>query len=88
MGGWKLESGRFLILAAFPVAAFWYFNRPGIFKEFMKGYKVPESASGDAAMAAFKEQISEPKSKEEEKFLREQASIEEARRIREGIFRF
>lgn len=35
MGGWKLETGRFLMLITFPVGAFWLFNQPTIFKEFV-----------------------------------------------------
>ncbi|CAD6198269.1 unnamed protein product [Caenorhabditis auriculariae] len=83
MGGWKLESARFLIMVGFPVGAFWLFNQPKIFKEFMKGYKVPDSSSGDKAIADFKEQLLAQKRKDEyESFLREQMAFEEAKKIR------
>ncbi|EYC28576.1 hypothetical protein Y032_0007g3296 [Ancylostoma ceylanicum] len=105
MGGWKLETGRFALMVAFPVAAFWLFNQPSLFKVFvskkcllilqhhtqhhyisikMKGYKVPDSREGDAAIARWKEQLLAQKRKEEyEHFLREQMAFEEARRLRE-----
>lgn len=51
----------------------------------MKGYKVPDSREGDAAMAQFKEQLLAQKRKEEyESFLRQQMAFEEARRQRES----
>ncbi|CAJ0606373.1 unnamed protein product [Cylicocyclus nassatus] len=84
MGGWKLETGRFALMVAFPVVAFWIFNQPSIFKVFMKGYKVPDSSEGDAAVAKWKEQLLAQKRKEEyEHFLREQMAFEEARRRRD-----
>lgn len=50
----------------------------------MKGYKVPDSREGDAAIARWKEQLLAQKRKEEyEHFLREQMAFEEARRLRE-----
>ncbi|KAK6020727.1 hypothetical protein OSTOST_13612 [Ostertagia ostertagi] len=86
MGGWKLETGRFALMVTFPVAAFWFFNQPSLFKVFMKGYKVPDSREGDAAMAQFKEQLLAQKRKEEyESFLRQQMAFEEARRQREKL---
>ncbi|PIO64191.1 hypothetical protein TELCIR_14189 [Teladorsagia circumcincta] len=52
----------------------------------MKGYKVPDSREGDAAMAQFKEQLLAQKRKEEyESFLRQQMDFEEARRQREKL---
>ncbi|KAK5977723.1 hypothetical protein GCK32_004023 [Trichostrongylus colubriformis] len=84
MGGWKLETGRFALMVTFPVAAFWFFNQPSLFKVFMKGYKVPDSKENDAAMAQFKEQLLAQKRKEEyESFLRQQMAFEEARRQQE-----
>ncbi|UMM19599.1 hypothetical protein L5515_015123 [Caenorhabditis briggsae] len=83
MGGWKLETGRFLMLITFPVGAFWLFNQPTIFKELMRGYRIPDSSQGDKAMAEFKEQLLANKRKEEyEAFLREQMAFEEAKKLR------
>uniref|UniRef100_A0A7E4W1Y7 Protein PET100 homolog, mitochondrial n=1 Tax=Panagrellus redivivus TaxID=6233 RepID=A0A7E4W1Y7_PANRE len=79
-----METGRFFILVAFPVGAFWFFNQPAFFKYFMKGYKLPDTAEGDAQMGAWKEELNEKRRKVEyEKFLREQMAFEEAKRIRE-----
>ncbi|KAK6034639.1 hypothetical protein COOONC_27861 [Cooperia oncophora] len=70
MGGWKLETGRFALMVTFPVAAFWFFNQPSLFKVFMKGYKVPDSREGDAAIAQFKEQLLAQKRKDEKLMYR------------------
>uniref|UniRef100_A0A0K0CW83 Protein PET100 homolog, mitochondrial n=1 Tax=Angiostrongylus cantonensis TaxID=6313 RepID=A0A0K0CW83_ANGCA len=87
MGGWKLETFRFGLMVVFPVAAFWFFNQPSLFKFFMKGYKFPDTREGDAAIAQFKEQLlAEKRKKEYEAFLREQMAFEEARRQREKLF--
>uniref|UniRef100_A0AC34QQ73 Uncharacterized protein n=1 Tax=Panagrolaimus sp. JU765 TaxID=591449 RepID=A0AC34QQ73_9BILA len=84
MTNWRMESGRFFLLVAFPVGAFWLFNQPSFFKQFMKNYKLPNTNDGDAKMMAWKEELQEERRKREyEKFLREQMAFEEARRIRE-----
>uniref|UniRef100_A0A0M3IDZ2 Transmembrane protein n=1 Tax=Ascaris lumbricoides TaxID=6252 RepID=A0A0M3IDZ2_ASCLU len=84
MGGWKLETGRFFALVAFPVFSFWLFNQPHIFKRYMRNYRMPDSTAGDAEVLAFKEMLAEERRKEEyEAFLREQMAFEEARRFRE-----
>ncbi|GMS82666.1 hypothetical protein PENTCL1PPCAC_4841, partial [Pristionchus entomophagus] len=86
MGGWRLESGRFLLLVTFPVGAFYFFNQPNLFKYAMRGYKVPETTAGDEAMAKFKEEITVQKRKEEyERFLKEQMAFEEAKKMREKM---
>uniref|UniRef100_A0A0M3HIK2 Uncharacterized protein n=1 Tax=Ascaris lumbricoides TaxID=6252 RepID=A0A0M3HIK2_ASCLU len=38
MGGWKLETGRFFALVAFPVFSFWLFIQPHIFKRYVSIY--------------------------------------------------
>ncbi|GMT13067.1 hypothetical protein PFISCL1PPCAC_4364, partial [Pristionchus fissidentatus] len=86
MGGWRLESGRFLLLVTFPVGAFWLFNQPNLFKHAMRGYKMPETTAGDEAMAKFKEEITVQKRKEEyERFIKEQMAFEESKKMREKM---
>ncbi|MFH4982581.1 hypothetical protein AB6A40_009290 [Gnathostoma spinigerum] len=84
MGGWKLEASRFFILVAFPVASFWLFNQPNVFKTIMKNWKVPQSEEGDAAIKLFKETLNERRRKKEyENFLLQQMEFEEAKKYRE-----
>ncbi|KAI6178975.1 hypothetical protein M3Y98_00559800 [Aphelenchoides besseyi] len=84
MGGWKLESARFLILVGFPVASFWAFNQPGVFDYFMKSYKLPHNPEAEEKIKVWKEGLMEKRRKREyEKFLREEMAFEEARRLRE-----
>ncbi|GMR35614.1 hypothetical protein PMAYCL1PPCAC_05809, partial [Pristionchus mayeri] len=86
MGGWKLESFRFFIAVTFPVGAFWFFNQPELFKYFMKGYRIPDTSAGDAAMAELKESIMVKQRKEEyERFLKEQMAFEQAKIAREKM---
>ncbi|CAJ0963222.1 unnamed protein product, partial [Mesorhabditis belari] len=86
MGGWKLETGRFLLCVTFPVAAFWLFNQPSIFQKFMRNYKVADTTENDEAFAKWKEQMQVQRRKEEyEKFLREQMAFEAAQKQRKSI---
>ncbi|KJH45846.1 IBR domain protein [Dictyocaulus viviparus] len=82
MGGWKLEAMRFALLVTFPVASFWFFNQPSLFKVFMKNFMVPDNREGDAALLQFKEELRARRRKREyETLLREELAYEEARRL-------